>query len=178
MDAPDAVPAAAQRTDHWIQVLCALNRQVRHWQAALDQALQSSAAASQPLESVELLVLWIARQSAAPGISQVDIARNLAVSAAQVCAVVESLQQQGWLQTLRRPDDRRRHCCSLTPAGEALLTQLLEQLGPTAEQCLADEPAPPLSGVPSLSLRAATGDRPFASIPSARPTRSVKEKAA
>lgn len=143
MEAPP--PFAAEPVDHWIQVLCALNRDLRHWQAALDTALRP-----RQLAGIDFLVLWITRQAPPPGASQVDIARNLAVSAAQVCSVVESLQHRGWLQTLRSPTDRRRHCCSLTASGEALLGRLLHELVPVARQCLLDEAAPsPLSSDPS-----------------------------
>lgn len=133
MEAPSTA-TSAERVDHWIQVLCALSRDVRHWQAALDAALRP-----QQLGSMDFLVLWVTGHAPPPGASQVDIARNLAVSAAQVCSVVETLQLRGWLQTLRSPRDRRRHCCSLTVTGETLLGQLLRELGPTAEQCLREE---------------------------------------
>ena len=68
MEAPSTA-TSAERVDHWIQVLCALSRDVRHWQAALDAALRP-----QQRGSMDFLVLWVTGHAPPPGASQVDIA--------------------------------------------------------------------------------------------------------
>jgi DNA-binding MarR family transcriptional regulator len=134
----DAPPHAPPRVQHWIELHCALSRQQRQWQAALDEALRP-----QELAGVDFLTLWIIDQAPPPGLSQVDIARHLAVSTTQVCGLVDSLQQRGWLHTVRRTDDRRRHACCLSESGVLLLQQLLPLLDAAAQRCLADHTLAP-----------------------------------
>lgn len=88
--------------------------------------------------AAEFLVLWRTGHAAPPGISQVELARELNVSAAHICGVVEKLQDRLWLQTARPLQDRRRLYCSLTPPGEDALEQMSRDLLPIAAQCLRE----------------------------------------
>lgn len=91
------------------------------------------------LSASELLVLWLCSrepEGAAPessasdksrreqGWVQNDIALGLGFSPAQTSSVVDKLQQQGLLQSLRSMHDRRRQLCQTTLLGQQLLTQI------------------------------------------------------
>lgn len=122
-----------RRVDHWVFAWCALAQRSRRWQTDLDTALQSH-----ELVAAEFLVLWRTEHAAPPGISQVELARELSISAAQVCGVVETLQERGWLQSMRPPEDRRRLICSLTSLGVTSLEALITELLPMADRCLRE----------------------------------------
>lgn len=123
-----------RRVDHWVFAWCSLVQRSRRWQASLDEALQPH-----ELVAAEFLVLWRTGHAASPGISQVELARELNISPAQVCGVVETLQGRGWLQTVRPREDRRRLYCSLTPTGGAGLNRLIAELSPMADRCLRQD---------------------------------------
>src|SRR5688572_3657965 len=112
MDAPP--PDQYGSLDQWVAAWCAVSRCARSWQDQLDNALRPH-----EIAMGELLVLWRTGRSLPPGISQIDLSRELNISAAQVCGVVDTLQKRTWLQTHRPPEDRRRLYCSLTQLGEA-----------------------------------------------------------
>jgi DNA-binding MarR family transcriptional regulator len=133
MEAIDSHPVC-QRIDRWVFAWCALTQRSRRWHSALDDALRPY-----QLAACEFLVLWRTGHAAPPGISQVELARELNVSAAQVCGVVEKLQDRQWLQTARPLQDRRRLYCSLTPDGVAELQRLVSDLLPIAERCLGED---------------------------------------
>lgn len=129
----EATTSQHHNLDQWVVAWCNLTRRMRNWQDRLEEALRPRAMAM-----AELLVLWRTGRSAPPGISQIDLARELNISAAQVCGLVDTLQSRSWLQTVRPREDRRRLYCSLTPLGKATLDQLVEELTPMAEVCLND----------------------------------------
>jgi DNA-binding MarR family transcriptional regulator len=122
-----------RQVDHWVFAWCSLIQRSRRWQADLDEALQPH-----HLLAAEFLVLWRTGQAAPPGISQVELARDLNVSAAHVCGIVEKLQERHWLQTTRPLQDRRRRYCLLTVLGSAALQRLIADLLPTANRCLLE----------------------------------------
>ena len=126
----------ARRLDHWVFACCALMQRSRRWQASLNEALRPN-----HLQAAEFLVLWRTGHAAQPGITQVELARELSVSAARVCGVVEKLQSRQWLQVTRPVRDRRRLYCSLTSQGATALNQLIVELLPIAERCLRDDAA-------------------------------------
>ncbi len=59
-----------------------------------------------------------------PGRSQQALAAQLGTPATRLVALVDGLEQRGVLERRRNPDDRRLYAVHLTPAGEALLTDL------------------------------------------------------
>jgi len=140
-----ATNLASRQLDHWVFAWCSLMQRSRRWQASLDEALQPHA-----LVGGEFLILWRTGHAAPPGISQVELARELNVSAAHVCGVVEKLQQRQWLETARPVQDRRRLYCSLTSKGNSALQQLIAELLPMANRCLLEN-APTQSDVTSLT---------------------------
>jgi DNA-binding MarR family transcriptional regulator len=75
----------------------------------------------------------------------VELARELNVSAAHVCGVVEKLQERQWLQMARPVQDRRRLYCSLTSQGSVALQQLITDLLSMANRCLLED-APAWAG--------------------------------
>ena len=63
-----------------------------------------------------------------PGIAQIELANNLAVDKASIVALIDRLEDAGWLFRKRADDDRRRHGIFLTPAGIRKLTQLKREV--------------------------------------------------
>jgi DNA-binding MarR family transcriptional regulator len=122
------------RADDWVFAWCSLTQRARRWQAELDAALHPHA-----LVAGEFLVLWRTEHACPPGISQIELARELNISAAQICGIVEQLQCRDWLQTARPATDRRRLYCSLTSSGAIVLEALLAELIPLFERCLRDD---------------------------------------
>jgi DNA-binding MarR family transcriptional regulator len=131
---------SCRQVDHWVFAWCSLMQRSRRWQASLDEALQPHA-----LVAGEFLILWRTGHAAPPGISQVELARELNVSAAQVCGVVEKLQQRQLLEMARPVQDRRRLYCSLTSHGSIALQRLIADLLPMANRCLLED-APTWAG--------------------------------
>jgi DNA-binding MarR family transcriptional regulator len=136
MEAADTSPTLDRCVDHWVFAWCALMQRSRRWQSSLDDVLRPH-----QMVAAEFLVLWRTGHAAPPGISQVELARELNVSAAHICGVVEKLQDRLWLQTARPLQDRRRLYCSLTRPGEEALEQMSRDLLPIAEQCLHEDGA-------------------------------------
>jgi DNA-binding MarR family transcriptional regulator len=58
-----------------------------------------------------------------PGVSQVDLASTLGTDRATMMAVIDRLDERGFLLRLRSKADRRRQELTLTPAGEVVLAQ-------------------------------------------------------
>jgi DNA-binding MarR family transcriptional regulator len=61
-----------------------------------------------------------------PGPLVSDLARVLGVTAGTASILIDRLVERGLVDRRQDPDDRRRHRCSLTSAGERLLAQLYE----------------------------------------------------
>src|SRR6478752_8929879 len=52
-----------------------------------------------------------------PGIAQIEIANQLGIDKASVVALVDRMEDAGWVTRKRSTDDRRRQGIFLTPAG-------------------------------------------------------------
>lgn len=63
-----------------------------------------------------------------PGIAQIQVATHLNIDKASVVAMVDKLEESGWLVRRRAQDDRRRYGLFLTPEGTRQLKQLKEQM--------------------------------------------------
>jgi DNA-binding MarR family transcriptional regulator len=131
----DAATTANGSVDCWMFAWCALTQRSRRWQAELDELLRPRS-----LTSPDLLVLWRVGNEPLPGIAQVDLAREIGFSPAQVCGVVEKLVDRAWLRAARMEGDRRRLYCSLTAEGSEQLRQIFHCLQPLAEQWLHEPP--------------------------------------
>ncbi|MFI4877181.1 MAG: MarR family winged helix-turn-helix transcriptional regulator [Blastopirellula sp. JB062] len=92
-----------------------LDRMVRRMLAA---ALRDA-----PLSENEFLVLAAYADDQDPP-SQRELAERLAVSPAQISALVERLRQREWIDSQRDPHDRRRQRWSLTTAGLSVVKEI------------------------------------------------------
>lgn len=63
--------------------------------------------------------------SANPGISQSEVARESGIDAPAVVAIMDDLERRGWAMRQRSTRDRRRQTLHATPAGEAVLVELI-----------------------------------------------------
>jgi len=82
----------------------------------------------------EFSLLWILA-STEPAISQREIARRLAISAAQVCGLVERLRKRELIRGERDPSDRRRQCWRLTEPGAKMFRSATEKLADWIAHC-------------------------------------------
>jgi DNA-binding MarR family transcriptional regulator len=73
----------------------------------------------------EFHVLWCLRSAASTGLDQTTLAANLAISPAQVSAMVERLRQRDWISQQCPPHDRRRRLWRLSVGGGELLEQMI-----------------------------------------------------
>jgi DNA-binding MarR family transcriptional regulator len=68
--------------------------------------------------------------NANPGIAQIEIANHLGIDKASVVALIDRLENAGWVQRKRSTEDRRRQGIFLTPAGlkafKALKKEMIE----------------------------------------------------
>lgn len=80
------------------------------------------------LTQKQVAVLWLIEDQ--PGIAQADIGRRLKMDRASVMAIVNRMQDRGFLRRAASSQDRRRQTLSLTDAGSASLAQ--------ARICIAD----------------------------------------
>jgi len=63
-----------------------------------------------------------------PGIAQIDLANQLSVDKASIVALVDRLEEAGWVQRKRSTEDRRRQEIFTTPAGAKKLAQLKREV--------------------------------------------------
>jgi DNA-binding MarR family transcriptional regulator len=63
-----------------------------------------------------------------PGIAQIDIANQLDIDKASVVALIDWLENQGWVARKRSTTDRRRHEISVTPAGQRAYKSLKREM--------------------------------------------------
>jgi len=63
-----------------------------------------------------------------PGIAQIELANYLGVDKASIVALIDRLEDAGWLLRKRSTEDRRRHGIFLTPAGIKKLAQLKREV--------------------------------------------------
>lgn len=66
--------------------------------------------------------------SANPGIAQIEIADQLAIDKASVVALVDRLENAGWVQRKRSTEDRRRQGIFLTSAGSKAFKTLKKEM--------------------------------------------------
>ncbi len=85
-------------------------------------------AARQGLSEPEISTLWACLGDQREGMDQRELASRLAISAAQVSGLVESLRAGGLLAGHRDQRDRRRQVWRLTPAGQAALRTAVADL--------------------------------------------------
>lgn len=64
---------------------------------------------------------------------QHQLARSVGIDPRNFVMTLDALEERGWVERRPDPQDRRRHQVELTPAGQALLSQLRE-LGSQAER--------------------------------------------
>jgi DNA-binding MarR family transcriptional regulator len=94
--------------------------------AAIRRAVKSAVAARVEPLGLSPLQFWVLVAAAeAPAESQAALARRLRFDEPTVSRVVTSLGARGWLRTRRDEADRRRTLLALTPAGLALVDELL-----------------------------------------------------
>jgi DNA-binding MarR family transcriptional regulator len=66
--------------------------------------------------------------NANPGIAQIDIANQLGIDKASVVALIDRLENAGWVVRKRSTEDRRRQEISLTAAGEKAYRTLKREM--------------------------------------------------
>lgn len=76
----------------------------------------------------DTLILWSCQRAGAAGQPQHELVELIGVSAAQLSGLLESLGERGLLVGRRPPHDRRRQYWRTTPSGDALLTEVAQDL--------------------------------------------------
>src|SRR5262245_20246550 len=66
--------------------------------------------------------------NANPGIAQIEIANHLGIDKASVVALIDRLENAGWVQRKRSTEDRRRQGIFLTPAGVKAFKALKKEM--------------------------------------------------
>jgi DNA-binding MarR family transcriptional regulator len=116
----------SSESDHLVELI--LQRQGELHRASL--CLQSVPSLDLDVTMAQLKALFSigvecsAPESLGPLVS--DLARVLGVTAGTASILIDRLVERGLVDRRQDPDDRRRHRCRLTPAGEQLLRQLYE----------------------------------------------------
>ena len=77
------------------------------------------------LGEAEFQVLWCLRSAANEGLDQTTLARKLAISPAQVSAIVERAGARDWIDQQSAASDRRRRLWQLSASGRSLLEQMI-----------------------------------------------------
>lgn len=78
-------------------------------------------------------LLAACRAAFGSGPTQIELARKVGISPAQVSVLVEQLRVAGWIETIRSTSDRRRQCCRTTASGELRLHALTQCVLPVLE---------------------------------------------
>jgi DNA-binding MarR family transcriptional regulator len=76
--------------------------------------------------------------AANPGLTQTELARMMNVEGPTLMQSIDRLEQQGYLQRVRRPGDRRSYSLQLTPLGGEVLAAIEAFLPVRDEDMLAD----------------------------------------
>jgi DNA-binding MarR family transcriptional regulator len=63
-----------------------------------------------------------------PGINQTDLSRGVGVDKSTLTPALDQLEKKGLIQRHRTASDRRTYALSLSPAGEALLAELMAKV--------------------------------------------------
>lgn len=80
-----------------------------------------------------LLLVWVN-----PGISQIDLAENLAMKKSAIAKLVKALEAQGLIERERVSGDRRMNAIALTAAGHRMVAAIREISVPLNEQVTED----------------------------------------
>jgi DNA-binding MarR family transcriptional regulator len=75
-----------------------------------------------PVGVISSLALIVAN----PGISQNEICQNTGIDKSSLVAIIDYLEEAGWIERHRSREDRRRYALRATPAGETRLDRLIE----------------------------------------------------
>lgn len=119
MDGTMRAEAAAQ----WLRLVEAMAFCGRQLRRTLGEV-----AAPAGLSDTECLILWACCEAPPEGQGQHELVTLLGVSPAQLSGLVERLSSQGWIVARRPAHDRRRQYWKLTPQGQALVTELLNDV--------------------------------------------------
>jgi DNA-binding MarR family transcriptional regulator len=111
------------------------------------------------LSETEFRLLWLCGRADPPGVHQTELSERLAVSPAQVSAMVEQLRRKKLLLGQRSRSDRRRQCWRVTPQGRALIASLAAELNPWAQRWLGHLSAGQLQSVAAALDSITTADR-------------------
>lgn len=76
-----------------------------------------------------LVHLLIAREYGYDSLAPSDLSRHLAVSRNTISALLNGLEEQGYIVRSLHPEDRRQFCVQITPAGMALVREAAPQHG-------------------------------------------------
>jgi len=113
----------------WARLLRDLSRCGRLAQRALSSQLDSALSASQAA------LLWTCREMESHEASQLELARRMGMSPAQISSLVEELRRRELLVSERCPQDRRRQTWRLTASGQQIVCSLDEQLEAWSAAC-------------------------------------------
>jgi DNA-binding MarR family transcriptional regulator len=102
-----------------------LGYNVRRAQIELWRDFGSSVAEGEVRPGLFSLLLLV---GANPGIAQIDLANQLSVDKASIVALVDRLEEAGWVQRKRSTEDRRRQEIYATAAGQKKLAQLKREV--------------------------------------------------
>ena len=117
-----ALPSEAVGWTNLMQKLSVCGRSLRQ---AMAQQTKTRA-----LSETQFALLWACHQGPLDGVSQIKLAKQLAISPAQVSGLVEQLRKQGLLARHRAEHDRRVQLWQLTPVGGALIQAILQDAAP------------------------------------------------
>lgn len=63
-----------------------------------------------------------------PGISQIELAKELGIDKATMVGLTDRLEDAGWVVRKRSSEDRRRHGLTVTPAGQKIYRELKREM--------------------------------------------------
>jgi DNA-binding MarR family transcriptional regulator len=63
-----------------------------------------------------------------PGISQIELAKELGIDKASMVGLIDRLEAAGWIVRKRSSEDRRRHGLTVTAAGQAMYKALKREM--------------------------------------------------
>lgn len=86
------------------------------------------ASATAPYELKQGLFTALAVVSANPGLSQIELAREIGLDKSLTVGMVDEMERRGWANRRRSTVDRRRHDLFVTEAGEVVLDELIARL--------------------------------------------------
>jgi DNA-binding MarR family transcriptional regulator len=63
-----------------------------------------------------------------PGISQIELAKELGIDKASMVGLIDRLEDAGWIQRKRSREDRRRHGLTVTTSGQSMYRELKREM--------------------------------------------------